>query len=168
MYYINMETVKKCPRCKHDKPLEEFANDKYSKDKKTFDCKKCRNIVYKKWVADNPEKALETRKKYESYRREYYQRPEIKLKHRKRFIEKKYKIKYEEYEKMVCEQKNLCYICNGRETQSRNGYLAVDHNHKTGAIRKLLCSRCNLAIGLLSENLQLIEKIKTYIIKYAN
>jgi hypothetical protein len=161
-----MNTTKICCKCKQCKPLEEFTRDKKNKDGRTYDCKACRSVIYKQWMADNPEKVKATRDKNWAYRKDYYQRPEQKLKYRKRFIEKKYGISYDEYEKMVDEQGNVCYICNRPEPQERNEHLAVDHNHKTGKVRGLLCSRCNRVIGLLEEDLQLIEKLKNYIKKH--
>jgi hypothetical protein len=117
-------------------------------------------------MTENPRKHKETLDRYAPYRKEYYQRPEVKLKYRKKFIEKKYGISYAEYEKMVDAQRNVCYICECSEPQARNSHLAVDHNHQTGSIRKLLCSRCNRVIGMLNEDLELIEKLKQYLTEH--
>lgn len=59
-----------------------------------------------------------------------------------------------QYAQTAKEQNNLCAICHHPETELRkNGtairQLAVDHNHKTGKVRKLLCSKCNRLIGIL-------------------
>ena len=68
----------------------------------------------------------------------------------------KYGITFDDYEIMKKNQHNLCGICNKKETKlSRTGEvvsLCVDHNHKTGEIRKLLCSKCNLMIGYALES----------------
>ena len=52
----------------------------------------------------------------------------------------------EQYDKMFEEQNGLCKICGLPEINRR---LAVDHNHNTGKIRGLLCTKCNNAIGCL-------------------
>ncbi|WEB38747.1 endonuclease VII domain-containing protein [Streptomyces yunnanensis] len=52
-----------------------------------------------------------------------------------------------EYDKLLKEQGGSCSICK----QTRSGRLDVDHCHKTGQVRGLLCARCNrqlLARGL--------------------
>ena len=70
---------------------------------------------------------------------------------------------YEEYQK---NQKNTCAIC-GKEETATNQYgikkLAVDHNHLTGEVRGLLCAKCNMALGLLNEDITIMSKMITYI-----
>lgn len=43
--------------------------------------------------------------------------------------------------------------------------LAVDHNHKTGKVRGLLCRRCNQALGKLEDDPALFEAAATYLRK---
>ena len=160
-----MNETKICSKCHKTKRLEEFSRDKNNKDGRTYDCKKCRSKVYKQWCLDNPKKAKETRDRYAPYRKEYYQRPEQLLKYRKRWVQR-YGLSLEEFDKMVDTQRNLCYVCNRPEPQVKNRHLCIDHNHKTGKVRKLLCSSCNRALGLLRENLVVIEKLKQYLIEH--
>jgi hypothetical protein len=49
-----------------------------------------------------------------------------------------------EYDKMFNEQGGVCKICGGTNGTIR---LAVDHDHDTGKVRGLLCTRCNLVLG---------------------
>lgn len=64
-----------------------------------------------------------------------------------RNIKKKYGLTADEYEAQLNVQGGGCYVC-GRVTERR---LAVDHNHKTGVVRKLLCAHCNNAVGVLED-----------------
>lgn len=60
----------------------------------------------------------------------------------------------EEYNRRFLEQKGRCVICGKHQSELKKA-LAVDHNHKTGEVRSLLCNRCNLLVGQLecqSEN----------------
>jgi hypothetical protein len=56
---------------------------------------------------------------------------------------KKYGITLDEYEAMLAAQGGVCKLC-GRPPKTRR--LAVDHDHKNGRVRGLLCYRCNRAI----------------------
>jgi hypothetical protein len=55
-------------------------------------------------------------------------------------IAKTYGIDAAEYDRLLALQDGKCAICRARPKKKR---LAVDHSHKSGAVRGLLCSRCN-------------------------
>ena len=46
-------------------------------------------------------------------------------------------------------QGGLCAICGRKQPEK---WLAVDHDHETGVIRGLLCSRCNSGLGQFKDN----------------
>jgi len=56
-----------------------------------------------------------------------------------------YGITIEQYGEMLEAQGGVCAIC--REPCPSGKNLAVDHCHETGAVRGLLCARCNSGIG---------------------
>lgn len=59
---------------------------------------------------------------------------------------------------------NRCEICG--KTEKDNGKrLAVDHNHETGMIRGMLCNNCNLGIGYLKDNIDLLKSAIKYLKK---
>jgi hypothetical protein len=71
-----------------------------------------------------------------------------------------------EYETMLHKQEGVCKICLQKETRMRLGRLlplAVDHDHATGKIRGLLCSKCNTAIGLLQDNIVIASRLSQYL-----
>ena len=74
-------------------------------------------------------------------------------------IFKTYGLSKDDVELMLQHQKNECAIC-GDDISS--GY-HIDHCHTTGKVRKLLCQKCNQAIGLLRENAELFDKASKYI-----
>jgi hypothetical protein len=65
---------------------------------------------------------------------------------KKSFIKCKYGIIYEDYLSMHREQEYRCKICKRHADEFKKG-LVVDHDHKTGHIRGLLCTRCNITLG---------------------
>jgi hypothetical protein len=72
----------------------------------------------------------------------------------------------DEYKKMLDAQGGVCAICNQPETHKRQGKLkalAVDHDHKTGAIRGLLCSDCNTGIGKLKDDPVVLQSAIQYL-----
>lgn len=73
----------------------------------------------------------------------------------------KYGITHKEYDEMLEKQNGVCAICGD---PSRKPYgLHVDHNHDTGKIRKLLCGRCNTALGFTRESVKILEAMIAYI-----
>lgn len=69
---------------------------------------------------------------------------------------------------MFTEQGGVCAICNQPETHTssrsrRVKMLAIDHDHKTGHIRGLLCNNCNRAIGLLGDDIETLLNAVEYL-----
>jgi len=64
-----------------------------------------------------------------------------------------------QYNEILHKQGDVCAIC--RRESSKN--LHVDHNHKTGRIRGLLCYRCNSAIGYLQDNVDRAKQLLKYL-----
>lgn len=78
----------------------------------------------------------------------------------RRHTVEKYGLTLEEYDDLLCKQEGLCAIC--RQTCVTGRKLAVDHDHKTGKIRGLLCAWCNQRLGLL-ENVEWVAKANSYL-----
>lgn len=65
-------------------------------------------------------------------------------------------ITLEQYGDLLESQNGVCAICGSVERSGKR--LAVDHGHKSGRIRGLLCGNCNRAIGLLKDDIELLHK----------
>lgn len=74
-------------------------------------------------------------------------------------LKNSYGITLEEYNNRMSLQNDSCAICNDKTDKT----LCVDHDHKTGAVRGLLCSKCNHAIGLLKDSPEIITKAASYV-----
>lgn len=87
---------------------------------------------------------------------------------------KKYGLTPEDYDKLLETQGGVCAVCGEKETlvQSYRGKpyglkrLAVDHNHQSGLVRGLLCSRCNLVLGRVEDNPSILHKMVAYLTQY--
>lgn len=78
----------------------------------------------------------------------------------------------EEYEAMSVSQNHLCAICNRPESRLADKIgiprrLAVDHDHVTGMTRALLCGSCNKALGLFSDDPNVLKSATEYLIHHA-
>lgn len=81
---------------------------------------------------------------------------------RKCDLKRRFGITLDEYNKMLSIQSGKCAICN-RDASIFKRRLSVDHDHKTGRIRGLLCLNCNIKLGHFESCLPLINKLKKYI-----
>lgn len=77
-------------------------------------------------------------------------------------LKRGYGITIEEYESLLASQNGACAICL-LPASSFTQMLCVDHDHRTNAIRGLLCHRCNRAIGLLQDNIEAMLRAVDYI-----
>jgi hypothetical protein len=111
--------------------------------------------------------------KNKEYQKEYYYRNRAKkLKARKLLymntpynvrlaknnqLKSTYKITIEQYEQKLKEQNYCCAICNKHRDEFKRN-LSVDHNHKTGAVRSLLCIICNSNVAVVEDKLEMIQE----------
>jgi len=73
-----------------------------------------------------------------------------------------YRIKPEDYWLLHKQQGGVCAICD-RPNLTKRGMLHVDHDHKSGRIRGLLCNGCNLALGHVQDRTDLLRRAIEYL-----
>ena len=112
---------------------------------------KARQAAY--YVA-NSEKIIARSSAYYAANREK-RKASIKLRRRM----KKYGLSSEAFQLMLLRQNHACGIC--KETFLITP--AIDHDHKTGGVRGLLCLRCNTALGGFRDSLEILESAKQYL-----
>jgi hypothetical protein len=54
-----------------------------------------------------------------------------------------------------------CTLCGA--VPERWGRLVIDHDHKTGKVRGALCERCNLVLGKVSDDVELLTQMISYL-----
>lgn len=125
-----------CIQCELSKEESEFGNDASRPSGKFPYCKSCVS------ASRNTYKERERNRLYEKARRDAD--PDLRAnrvdQERARRYKRLYGITVDEYDKMFEFQDGSCAIC-GRPPKNKR--LAVDHDHKTGAVRGLLCHICN-------------------------
>ena len=140
-------TTRKCYDCGQELLLSQFNKNAARPDGYGVYCKKCEYARCKRYrKTDKGKKRM-----------------------RKGHLKATYGITLDEYDQMVIRQKNRCAICGKPESRSIKGAvprLGIDHNHKTGEIRELLCYSCNLALGYANDDPELLRRMIAYLEKH--
>lgn len=121
-----------------------------------FECKSC----HKNMLADN----FYTKR---DYGRVYLVTGRCKTCEKFYQLEKKFHITKDEYFRLLSDQDYKCAICgislDEYKSQGYRDFFSVDHDHKTGAIRGLLCDKCNRALGFFQEDEETLLKAAEYL-----
>lgn len=101
-----------------------------------------------------------------AYRREYYYKNHDRERMRRRIASWKQQgitITVSEWKALFEKQKNRCAICDRHSSEFKKS-LAVDHDHKTGRVRGLLCFSCNrYLVQMFEKYSHLLPKVQEYI-----
>lgn len=115
--------------------------------------------------------------KYREYQSEYRKKNRKKAKKstelwrltdngRNKTLLRSYGITLQQYNEMLEKQGGVCAICLQPERMVHKGKvkrLCVDHDHKTGKVRGILCHRCNTTLGMYEDNPELMRNLITYL-----
>jgi hypothetical protein len=74
-------------------------------------------------------------------------------------LKKSYGITIEDYDRILEDQGGTCAICGGGTSKR---HFAVDHNHRNGRVRGLLCARCNTALARFMDNITTVRRAVRY------
>jgi hypothetical protein len=92
----------------------------------------------------------------------------VRRQQRVRHLRHKYGLTPDAYDELHQAQGGRCAVC-GREESTRHPgtgetfSLAVDHDHRTGRLRGLLCRHCNLALGYVGDSVETLEALVRYL-----
>jgi Recombination endonuclease VII len=146
---------KTCRKCGETKPLEgEFYKRRVNSDGFTSRCKSCIN--------EDRRLDLERVQEYRKTRPSDIGRATG----RRSLLKTKYGITQEQYDDMFRAQGGVCAICKEEEIRFVRGTLAnlaVDHCHKTGKIRGLLCNLCNQGIARFKDSVEFLKSAISYL-----
>ena len=90
-----------------------------------------------------------------------YQRQYNNTVRKEKYLKETYGLTLKEYDNLLEKQGGVCKICGKLNVSGQR--LSVDHSHKTGKVRGLLCINCNLALGYLQDNSELAMKVVLYL-----
>ena len=173
--------MKTCKTCQIVKPYEMFDTSRTNKDGASSWCKQCTHEYYlKRYEAKRKLKPIIKTETHRQCRICMQAKPYAEFKSRSstyctqcisdyghiRNI-KRYGITANQYHEMSVAQQHLCKICNQKDKKR----LSVDHDHKCckhagscgKCIRGLICSRCNVALGMLNDDIAVLKAMIDYL-----
>lgn len=129
--------MKKCTKCRINKPYSEFFKDSQKKSGIRPDCKVCNTFMATEYAKKNKQAVHVRNLKY------------------------KYGLLKNEYFNMLEKQNGKCAIC----LEISNVRLSVDHCHKTLKVRGLLCHKCNRGLGSFNDDISKMKNAIRYLNK---
>lgn len=132
------------------------------KDDPDFKEKRC--DYYRAYRAKNKERI---KKRMRAYRARPENKERVKEMSRVDKLKRNFGLTLQEVDTMITAQNGLCFIC-GKVPKGKmaHTHLQVDHCHKTGKLRAMLCINCNIGLGHSYEDPVLLRKMADYIESY--
>jgi hypothetical protein len=147
------------------KKLKEFWKEnpeEYEKHKNH-----ARNYKRKKYAEDPKFRRKQNELSKKLVKKYYAEDPKYREKQWAHSLKRNFGMTLGEYDKMNKLQNKVCAICKNSDCNNKkNTHLNVDHDHKTGNIRELLGSKCNMVLGLVSDNITILENMIKYLHKH--
>jgi hypothetical protein len=131
-------SVQSCTRCGEVKSLTDFVKSNQCKSGYCRTCKDCERIRARSKRRGNPEAARSAQ------------------------LRLKYGITSDVYHSMLAGQRVCCKICQ-RTPEAGDRALSVDHCHRTGLVRGLLCGHCNTGLGMFKDDPGFLRRAAAYI-----
>lgn len=167
-----VNSIESCRICGQMKPLNDFYKMKGMRDGYRNECKACnlrqkhdryvedpdREIArVKRWQQDNAERL-------NTYRWQHRKLPETKARERRTYLKRKFGLTPDEYSAKLEWQGGVCLICQRPPADGQ--FLDIDHDHRTGRPRGLLCRNCNQGLGQFREDPFLLAAAAGYLIMW--
>lgn len=162
-----MHSIKTCSKCKTNKPSSEFYRSGRTSDGLRSWCKIC-DLESNKKQRQSPD----YNEKKRDRNKRYYAIPEV----RERILEKskKYRRRHHLKSKYGLTEKSLSILKKSQDFKCAiclcdfDKEPCVDHDHKTGVVRGLLCSDCNLGLGMFKDDPKSLVRASKYLTRERN
>ena len=139
-----------------DRKYREVHKEEIDAKRKIYNVTDKKKNYFKEWYLANKEKRAEI---YKNYRATH------KAEHREYILKRTYGISLVDYKFLLDKQEGRCAICREKPGKRK---LSVDHDHVTGNVRGLLCSKCNSFIGLANDEINKLNNAIRYLIEFQN
>lgn len=170
--------MKQCTSCQEWKRIDDFYKNRNGHQSR---CKTCAAKANKARYDSTRDQRLAVAKKYrkdhkneiaakdrvrkcsesvrEAARKRYAANPE---KYKLYQVSRSYGLTPEQYREMFAVQDDRCKICKRHQSEFPKAF-AVDHCHRTGKIRGLLCNSCNAGLGWFRDNVVALRAAAEYV-----
>jgi len=150
--------MKVCISCRESKSFSMFASSNKAADGLQGYCKPCADKAAKESYERNKEKKVAAALNWAE------SNPEKRaIIHFRARLKRYYGKTYEWYVETLKQQGGKCAICGSSSPGGKRRFFSVDHCHKTGRIRSLLCNSCNAGIGYLKEDSSIMKNAIAYV-----
>ncbi len=178
--------IRVCKKCNFSKEIAYFRKSKNCKNGYSHTCLECSRALQRAWsknhfislkksklkynkstkgIEKNKQYYLDNKQEIDAKHADYYNKYKDKIKYAN--LKKKYNISKEDLDTLYTRCGASCSICKLPEKENQGGKaLHVDHDHKTGKVRGLLCNNCNLGIGYLKDDVKILESAIEYLCFY--
>jgi hypothetical protein len=175
--------MKICTHCRRQRSREDFPKHRQAKDGLGSWCKTCKAEDKKRYRAKNLDSI---RRKQSEYGKRRRQDPDFRMKAsdrmrawREKNVEKvreanilRYGISLADYKRMFVSQHGKCLACSrvivdfggGRKPERAH----IDHDHRTGMVRGLLCMQCNMILGAVNDSTEVLANLIVYLCRASN
>ena len=143
--------TKVCNLCHQDLPLTSYWIGDKKRGYLRGECKDCAKARLRARYAASPEARAAA---YANSRKQALLKPRTPEQQRTYSLKNKFGIEHGGYEKMLAAQGGKCALCDrpdggrvGTQGKWKSNHFNVDHDHKTGRVRGLLCHKCNVRVG---------------------
>jgi hypothetical protein len=133
------------------KLAKDFSKDKGKRTGLASYCKPCvkkynQTVKRDNWAKHTPEERAARTRKWK--------------------IKRTYGITVAEYWSMFDAQDGKCAICGSADTGRKDCPMPIDHDHRTGINRELLCHQCNTGLGMFGDDPDRLVAAAAYLIKH--
>jgi hypothetical protein len=162
--YGTYEGRKRCRLCerKKDKEYRERNRAKrneatrHRRAQMTEEQKEQKRANEKAWRNANPERYRELRRRSNAKRASNGKSREYRLK-------RKFGMSAADLRAMIAHQGACCAICRDPFSELPSHLMHVDHCHEGGAVRGLLCGRCNVMLGMARDSAEYLRAAAAYL-----
>lgn len=125
--------LKRCPKCRETKPVEDFVRNRSTRDGIGAYCRPCHRRV----VRENVHKNHGSGRDFQ--------------------LKRRYGVDFQAAAGKILQQGGVCGLCKSGKPAH------IDHDHRTGEFRGVLCFNCNRALGYFGDDLLTMHRAADYL-----